>query len=276
MKRMILVAAALAACGLGTAAFAQAPAGEKAADKAAELKAFQARLQRWPFVNYPGREMPNYLAGYHPDYKEYCKTCYGGGGCGKDDTCWRCGACSGDICERKKIQTCHKCGVVGRVLFYECKRLGCGEVGGSGCDRGCPMTICNSRGERKIRPAGFARYLTGEGESVFWLGGGPNYIPRFNCYGWGKNNEGPRGWYGTCCGCYETYLAGPYDSRGPLNLDPSSTSRCREEDAIPSDFQNIRTKASNCPNGDCGKNGGPMKADMDGAPTLKSPMGPGI
>jgi hypothetical protein len=268
MKRMILVAAALFACGMGTEASAQAPAG----DKAAELKLFQQRFH-WPFA-YAGREMPAHFGGYHPDYKEYCNTCYGGGGCGKDDTCFRCGACAGDTCERKKIETCHKCGVVGRVLFYECKRLGCGETGGAGCDRPCPMTICNSRGERTVRPYNFARYLTGEGEQVFWLGGGPNYIPRFNCYGWGKNHEGPRGWYGHCCGCYETYLAGPFDARGPLNLDPKSTSKCKEEDAIPSDFENLRTNRSNCPNGDCNKDG--VADHMDAAPALKSPMGPGI
>lgn len=274
MKRTILVAAALWACGLGMEAFAQAPGG----DKAAELKAFQRQLNGWPFA-FAGRSNPDYFGGYHPDYKEYCNTCYGGGGCGKDDTCVRCGACAGDLCERKKVETCHKCGVVGRVLFYECKRLGCGEIGGEGCDRPCPMEICNSRGKRTVRPYDFARYLTGEGESVFWLGGGPNYIPRFNCYGWGKNNEGPRGWYGHCCGCYETILTGSYDARGPLNLDPNSTSRCKQEDAIPSDFENRRTRASNCPNGDCNKDGIPdvgVRGEVDAAPQLKSPMGPGI
>jgi hypothetical protein len=223
MKRLLHLAVALAACGMASQAWAQ--------DAQQDLAAFQRHLKSWPFAH-TGRDMPTHFQGYHPDHKEFCVTCYGGGGCGREETCVRCGACNGSKCQRDKIETCRRCGVVGRVFFYECRRLGCGEEGGNGCAKGCPMTIkmCNGK-TRTVRPAAFAKWLTGEGESVFWLGGGPDYIPLLSCYGQSKNYEGPRDWYGHCCGCYESYLSTPFDARGPLNFDPALANNCFDEDS---------------------------------------------
>jgi hypothetical protein len=262
MKRLLHLAVALAACGMASQAWAQ--------DAQQDLAAFQRHLKSWPFAH-TGRDMPTHFQGYHPDHKEFCVTCYGGGGCGREETCVRCGACNGSKCQRDKIETCRRCGVVGRVFFYECRRLGCGEEGGNGCTKGCPMTVkmCNGKC-RTVRPAAFAKWLTGEGESVFWLGGSPDYIPLLSCYGQSKNYEGPRDWYGHCCGCYESYLSTPFDARGPLNFDPALANNCFDEDSIASDFALRRARDSGSTLG-LGK-GGCARCGR-GAPGLDAPHG---
>lgn len=167
---------------------------------------------------------------YHPDYTGYCVTCYGGGGCAKlaaNRTDW----CGSDIwrhecaCPKPGISgTCRKCGFFGRIFFYECRHLACGQEGGQGCswqgnscDTGCAKGCCGCGGhERGLLNVGLFTWI--ENFRARPLGGtasltGP-YTPRWGCFGW---KEGPVSFHGQCVGCYETYLSGNYDARGPLN-----------------------------------------------------------
>jgi len=176
-----------------------------------------------------------------------------------DGKCTGVPECSYDI---PGIETCRKCGLFGRMFLYECKRLAYGQKGGEGCnppvpkcggahrhfgslmgagcrtcgmcDSGCGCDSCDScdahgcgKGHHgcskchglkrfdfiarvenwKDRPIGGYGALTGP------------YRYRYYTYGW---REGPMQYYGPVVGAYETYLAGNYNDRGPLNSGPMS------------------------------------------------------
>jgi hypothetical protein len=157
---------------------------------------------------------------YHKDYPEFCNTCYGGGGC-KNCPNGDCDGCNGDslkgvgacACHAPGIDTCRKCGLFGRIFFYECRRLQPGQEGGNGC-HGVFMNDCASccegsskkhkgpLAELKSRPLGGYAALSGP------------YQSRFGCSGF---REGPMSYYGWSCGCYESYISSNLDDRGPLN-----------------------------------------------------------
>lgn len=165
---------------------------------------------------------------YHVMYPDYCFTCYGGGGCGKDGNRGDCanGACNsrGGVghCATHKpgIETCRRCGILGRILFYECQRLACNQRGGDGCENefglpgdcgSCVGCGCgHGKGSRtgpiarfQARPLGGYASLTGP------------FQFKYHCYGF---REGQMTYYGQCCGCYEGMLNGQFNDRGPLNL----------------------------------------------------------
>ncbi|QGJ72418.1 Hypothetical protein PBC10988_41390 [Planctomycetales bacterium 10988] len=203
------------------------------------------------------------LGMYHPDYPQFCKTKYGGGkclnprgSCGKIDCGDFASHCDG-------ISTCRKCGILGRIFFYDCKRLAYGQKGGSGCNNlrprcddclsglnllshscggcgscntcgvdhcGCGSVAwdgCSSCESYGCDSCGGCNSCCDDFPLIAWfkrwqnrpLGGygamtGP-YQYRYCCHGW---REGPVHWYGYTCGCYESYIVGHYDDRGPLNL----------------------------------------------------------
>ncbi|MEK6233450.1 MAG: hypothetical protein N2C14_01965 [Planctomycetales bacterium] len=217
MWRFSLPSAALLAVG-----FSAAQAQD---DAAAQPKKVTFRFQSWP-------------AGmYHPDFPTFCRTCYGGGHCGTPDVCG--GKYCGSECATHApgIETCRKCGPLGRAFCYECRRLGCGQKGGQGCN---PMAPCCAKdsllglhGKKDCCSTGCGECGGSCGDECCseypllnklrnWrnrpMGGwaaltGP-YQYRLHCFGW---REGPLTYYGHCAGSYETRLSGHFDDRGPLN-----------------------------------------------------------
>ncbi|HEY1068732.1 MAG TPA: hypothetical protein VGE52_21595 [Pirellulales bacterium] len=225
MKWWYLAAAATLGLVFAPAAQAQ-PAPATALDQIAHPELI-------PQVQWPYRT-------YHPDYPTFCKTCYGGGGCYTREGKGLCanGGCvtlSGGVgsCAiyPPGINTCRKCGILGRAFCYECKRLGCNQTGGDGCktcwalfghNRSCgecytggcgcdaikhtsEMSFCDKIHAFRNRPLGGRTVMSGPWQY------------RYYAYGW---KEGPMSYYGVCVGAYESYLAGHFDDRGPINLGP--------------------------------------------------------
>ena len=79
----------------------------------------------------------------------------------------------------------------------------CDSCGGcDSCGSGCNAGGCHHCGLLNDCPLGGRAALHGP------------YIYRYNCFGW---REGPLTYYGHCCCCYEHYIWGHFDDRGPLN-----------------------------------------------------------
>ncbi len=159
---------------------------------------------------------------YHRNYPTYCTTCYGGGGCHQCSG-GACDGCHGDnlkgvgacACHAPGIDTCRKCGLFGRVFFYECKRLAYGQEGGQGChgvflDDQC--TGCSPCAQKK-KHQGLIDEIRSRPLGGYAAYSGP-YQARYAGSGW---REGPMTHNGWVCGSYESYLNGQYDARGPLN-----------------------------------------------------------
>lgn len=213
--RVVQVLVATLLC-VGFGSLVQAQPGPSAQEVGADV----AKRADWAYTT------------YHVMYPDYCFTCYGGGGCGKDGVRSDCadGACGtmkgvGHCATyRPGIQTCRRCGVIGRLLFYECARLSCGQLGGEGCEDEFGVAgDCGSCGSCVGCGCGHGHRGKGTGPLARFqarpLGGyasltGP-FQYRYHCYGF---KEGYVSYYGQCCGCYEGVLTGQFNDRGPLVL----------------------------------------------------------